>query len=74
MEKQENVRPFSFEEAKEQIGKAVENKSTKIVTTINAVWPNGMVMVASNVLSPMRLTALLEKYIFLDGSPCGVVE
>ena len=67
------IRPFTFEEAKEQIGKAVENKQTGVVTTINTIWPNG-VIVSSSILSPIRFEKLLERYIFLDGNPCGVFE
>lgn len=59
--------PFDFSYAEQLIGKVVKGKDTGRVILITEVSPIGVVVESANI----TFDFFLEKYTFLDGSPCG---
>ena len=62
--------PFTFEDAKDLIGKAVIKKGATLVKQIIVVNENEVGFDANNV----SFQSLLEFYTFLDDTPCGKLE
>jgi hypothetical protein len=62
--------PFTFEDAKDLIGKAVIKKGVTLVKQIIVVNSNEVGFDANNV----SFENLLDLYTFIDGSPCGKIQ
>jgi hypothetical protein len=57
--------PFTFEDAKDLIGKVVVDKHS--IATIDYLDVNGCTV----SMTSWTYEAVLERYTFLDGTPCG---
>lgn len=67
---QQKYVPFTFKDAKDLIGKAVIKKDDKVVRLIIGILESEVCMDAINVY----FETLLDRYTFLDGTPCGKLE
>ena len=61
--------PFTFDDAKDLIGKGIIHKTEKLALLINEVCGDSVGFFNDNI----SFESLLEWYQFLDGSPCGKI-
>ena len=64
------MKPFDYSHAKQLIGKVVTSKENTCVKIITGVSESGVTISDDFAY----FSDLLEEFVFIDGSPCGVEE